>query len=200
MRKILVTGVLGLVVGLFSFASNSRAVLEVKGFPFNVYTDQWDGGNNYIPSGWMGDYGAIKVDPAWKNEPHSGKSCIKWTYTGEIPQGAGWAGVYWQNPANNWGRVDGGFNLSGAKKLTFWARGEKGGEIVEFKMGGINGEFADSDSNSTGRVELTKEWKQYSIDLAGLDLSYISGGFVWVASKIDNPDGFVFYLDDIRYE
>lgn len=168
---------------------------------FDVYTDRWSPGNHYIPSGWMGDYGDIKFNDGWIENPHSGKHCIKIAYTAEVSQGAGWAGIYWQNPANNWGARDGGFDLTGAKVLAFWARGEKGGEVIsEFKMGGISGEYGDSDSTGIGPVVLTKEWKKYTIDLEGLDLSYISGGFCWAASKMDNPDGFTFYLDDVRYE
>ena len=97
--------------------------------------------------------------------------------------------------------MKGGFDLTGASKLTFWARGEKGGEqIMEFKMGGLTGTYSDSDSASIGPVELTADWKQYSINLAALDLSYISGGFAWVTNAIAAPEGCVFYLDNIQYE
>lgn len=168
---------------------------------FDVYTDRWAPNNHYIPSGWMGDYGDIKFNDGWTENPYSGKHCIKITYSAQLTQGAGWAGIYWQNPANNWGARDGGFDLTGAKTLTFYARGEKGGEVIsEFKAGGITGEYGDSDSASIGPIVLTQEWKKYTIDLEGLDLSYISGGFCWAASKMDNPDGFIFYLDEIKYE
>ena len=49
-------------------------------------------------------------------------------------------------------------------------------------------------------MELTNQWKQYTIDLKGKDLSNIIGGFAWAGSKDDNPDGFTIYLDDIRFE
>ena len=149
----------------------------------------------------MGDYNDMKFNDTCAEEPHSGKQCMKISYAVKAEQGAGWVGIFWQNPANNWGARDGGFDLTGAKALTFWARGENGGEVVtELKMGGITGEYADSDSVGIGPIVLTKEWKQYSIDLTGADLSYISGGFCFSASKMDNPNGFTFYLDDIRYE
>ncbi|MDA7857872.1 hypothetical protein N9A72_00060 [bacterium] len=167
--------------------------------PFNVYTDRMARGNHYIPSGWMGDYGAIKMNEAYKTNPHSGKTCIKFTYTGKSPQGAGWTGVYWQNPANNWGKIKGGYDLTGARELSFWARGATGGEIVEFKMGGITGEYSDSDSATTGPITLTRHWKNYKISLKGMDLHYISGGFVWVTSMMNAPQGMVFCLDDIIY-
>lgn len=169
--------------------------------PFSVYSDQGAKGNHYAASGWMGDYGDLKINPGDKESPRSGATSFKITYSGKMTQNAGWAGIYWQQPANNWGERKGGYNIAGASKLTFWARGAKGGETVaDFKMGGITGEYADTDSQSTGPIVLTREWKQYSIDLKDKDLSNIIGGFCFTASKDDNPDGFVFYLDDIVYE
>jgi hypothetical protein len=156
----------------------------------------------YAPSGWMGDYGDIKLDYACKENPYSEPTCMKFEYSAKRSQQQGWAGVYWQNPPNNWGEKKGGYNLTGAKRLTFYARGEKGGEVItEFKIGGIfQGEYPDSCSNSIGPIVLTKDWKKYTIDLKGLDLSYINGGFCWVATANDNPEGCTFYLDDIQYE
>ena len=173
---------------------------EWKGFP--VYVDSGYFKNHFIPSGWMGDHGDVRLNPNWKENVHSRNSCIKIEYRAQASQGNGWAGIYWQNPENNWGMRDGGgFNLSPAKKFTFWVRGEKGGEIIrEFKIGGISGAYPDTDTASIGPIELTAEWTQYTIDLTGMDLSYIIGGFAWVASAMDNPEGIVFYLDDIIYE
>jgi hypothetical protein len=168
---------------------------------FNIFTEKYDLKNHYIPSGWMGDYGDIQIDDGCATTPHSGKTCLKVTYTAQGAQGAGWMGIYWQNPANNWGTQMGGYDLKGYNKLTFWARGDKGGETIsEFKVGGINGNYADSDSTSMGPITLTKDWKQYTIDLKGMDLSYISGGFELSASAKDNAEGFVIYLDDMKYE
>lgn len=168
---------------------------------FNVYTEKYDLKNHYIPSGWMGDYGDIQIDDGCTVTPHSGKTSFKVSYSAQGAQGAGWMGIYWQNPANNWGSEMGGYDLKGYNKLKFWARGEKGGEtIAEFKVGGINGNYADSDSTSIGPISLTKDWKEYTIDLKGMDLSYISGGFMLSASSKDNPEGFVIYIDDIKYE
>ena len=169
--------------------------------PFNVYTDKNARGNHYSPSGWMGDYSDIAFTDAWKEEPHSGISCIKVTYKPNASQGARWTGMYWQNPPNNWGEKKGGYDLTGAKKLTFWARGEKGGErIEEVKIGGLSGTYPDSDIAAAGPIILTKDWQEYSINLDGKDLSYISGGFVWASNLDVNPNGCTFYLDDIKYE
>lgn len=177
-----------------------RTLIKETG-QFDVYTDKMSRKNHFIPSGYMGDYGDIKVNDRYTNQPRSGKTCIQIKYLADMSQGAGWAGIFWQNPANNWGSRKGGYDLSGAKRLTFWARGEEGGEFLsEFKAGGITGEYADSDSISITDVELTKNWKKYEIDLQDADLTRISGGFCWSANLDNNPDGITFYLDDVIYE
>lgn len=156
----------------------------------------------YYPSGWMGDWGDITLDDSYTDNPHSDPICIKIIYSAAKSQEEGWAGIYWQHPDSNWGDKIGGYDLTGATKLTFWARGEKGGEKAEFKVGGITGKYPDSlrPPVSTGVVILSDNWQQYTIDLTGKDLSHIIGGFVWVTSKSQNPYGCTIYLDDIRYE
>jgi len=174
---------------------------EPQGMPFYVYSDRGSSANHFIPSGWMGDFGDVKYDGASKDNPYLGNTCIKIDYCSCAYQGARWAGMYWQHPANNWGNINAGFDLSKATKLTFWARGAKGGErIEEFKVGGLSGEFSDSDSASIGPIELTKDWAQYTIDLAGRNMSSIIGGFCWTANVDYNSSGFIIYLDEIKYE
>ncbi|MDB5328150.1 MAG: hypothetical protein JWM57_3719, partial [Phycisphaerales bacterium] len=124
--------------------------------------------SGYIPSGWMGNAGAIALNPAFKTNPHTGVTCMECKYTAADQFG----GVVWQSPANNWGDQAGGRNLTGAARLRFWARGVSGGEKVEFKFGVLQGDqkFKDSAGGDIA-VTLTKDWKQYEIDLAGKDLS-----------------------------
>lgn len=168
---------------------------------FPIYSDDNSPDNHYFPSGWMGDFSDVSINSAYLDNPHSGTTSMRIRYTNKASQGARWAGVYWQNPANNWGNRAGGYDLTGAEKLTFWVRGDKGGErIEEFKMGGINGEYSDTDIAGIGPIVLTTEWKQYTINLEGKDLSSIIGGFAWSANLDFNPEGATFYLDDIRYE
>ena len=168
---------------------------------FGVYCDKNARSNHYIPSGWMGDYGDIKMNDQSADNLHSGKHCIQFVYSGKKSQNQGWAGVYWQNPANNWGNKKGGFDLTGMTKLTFWARGAKGGEIIQkFFVGGIKGIYPDSANVEIGPIELTDIWKEYTINLSGKDLSYVSGGFGWVTTADLNLEGATFYLDDIKFE
>ncbi len=169
---------------------------------FYVYKDLGSGVNHFVPSGFMPNAKCLKFDDNWKDNCHGGSSCIKIFFDISCSRDdQKWSGVYWLNPANNWGKQKGGFNLQGAQKLTFWAKGEKGGErIEEFRSGGVSGDFPDSDTSVIGPVILTNEWRQYTIDLRGKDLSYISGGFSWSTTVEANPGGCVFYLDEIQYQ
>lgn len=150
----------------------------------------------YTPSGWMGDAASIALDERSATNPHSGQACLKCQFKST----AGFGGIAWQNPPNNWGDQPGGFDLSNATKLTFWARGEDGGEVVSFKLGilGADKKYSDSDHAELPDVLLTKEWKEYTIDLSGKNLACIKTGFVWVLAANGKP--VTFYLDDIQYE
>ncbi|MBF0483883.1 MAG: hypothetical protein HQL25_04160 [Candidatus Omnitrophica bacterium] len=175
---------------------------ETAFVPFHVYLDKGTKENHYIPSGFMPDGQCVKMDEGWVGGCHAGQSCIKIIYDVQCSRdGANWSGIYWLNPANNWGKRKGGYNLTGATKLTFWARGEKGGEqIQEFTVGGISGDYPDTDMAVMGPVILSNEWKKYTIDLSGKDLTSIIGGFSWTTSTEVNSEIVVFYLDDIRFE
>jgi len=170
--------------------------------PFYVFSEKGSRQNHFIPSGFMPNGKCLQFDDVWRDNCHKGNTCIKIVYDIECSrQDKRWAGIYWLNPPNNWGQRKGGFDLTGAQRLTFWARGDRGGEqIQEITVGGISGDYPDSDISVIGPVILTPQWRQYSIDLRGKDLSYISGGFAWSTSEEVNPETCTFYLDEIRYE
>lgn len=173
--------------------------------PLIVYLDAGLAENRFQPSGWMGDLEAIELDRECDINPHSGKTCICITYKPAGFLSQGWSGIYWQYPLNNWGDYP-GYELTGASKLTFWARGERGSEQAEFEIGGIRGWFQSKPYHdsfgpvSTGIVKLTNEWKQYTIDLKNQDTSSVIGGFCWVTNSWQNPAGCTIYLDDIQFE
>ncbi|HBA84588.1 MAG TPA: hypothetical protein DCZ95_10880 [Verrucomicrobia bacterium] len=165
--------------------------------PSKLYGDCEDEGEPaFIASGWMGSAEALEYDDCWKENPHGGASCIKITFSDP----KSWGGIVWQSPANNWGDEEGGVDLTGAKHLSFWARGDKGGEMVEFKMGIIakNKPYWDTAKGNLGKIKLEPTWKQYIIPLEGKNLSRIMTGFVF--SVAGRPDPVTFYLDDIVYE
>jgi hypothetical protein len=162
--------------------------------PLVIYDEGGNLNRPYIASGAEGNTSAIEMYRNCTVNPHSGQTCWKMVYNAS----GDWGGVLLQNPPGNWGNRPGGWNLTGAGKLTFWARGENGGEVVTFSYGGLTGKhFNDSSSGSLPNVKLNSSWTQYSIDLQGKDLSDIITGFGWVV-KPGTPT--TFYLDDIRYE
>lgn len=186
-------------------ADPAKGGQTTKSAPFDVQ-------NRFYPTGYMGDgeaHGAkaIELDLASTVSPHSAPHCVRIRY---VPKNQAWAGVYWHNHAGtkaspgNWGERPGAdFSGKGYRALSFWARGEKGGEVVEFKTGGIDAEgkkHRDSFGASLGRKTLTRKWKRYTIDLTGQDLSSVIGGFAWVAAANANTGGLTFYLDDIQFE
>jgi len=161
-----------LVAGLCGVFQSIRAEdaspAKKAGLPFIVFSEKGGTNNHYVASGWMGNTKGLKMDPGCTNNPHSGKTCLRFEYT----EADDWAGIVWQDPANDWGDLPGGWNLTGAKKLKFWARGEKGGETVTFKFGLLMADqkYPDSASGEVNEVKLNKEWTEYTIDLAGKDL------------------------------
>ena len=198
------------------FTSNRIPKLFAKGLltpasKFYVYLDIDSPENHFKPTGYMGDTGDIHINEACESKPHSGQTCIKVTYdakgkgpsTAPYPGAAKWAGVYWQEPPNNWGTNEvwkgRGFDLSSYSHLVFWARAEKDCRI-EFKVGGINEKYGDSLKYARSKTaKLTSGWKKYEIDLRRADLSHIIGGFCWATNWDTNPGGITFYLDDIQF-
>ena len=171
--------------------------VEKASLPCIVYANSDDKDKRlWSPSGWMGKTDAIEFDDSCKETPHGGSTCIKVTFTDPKE----WGGIVWQNPAENWGDSPGGVDLTGAKHFVVWARGEKGGEKVSIKVGGLGRDKPYFDTAAVGRenIHLTREWKRYMRQLGGRNLARIVSGFVFsVEGK--GPETIV-YLDDIQYE
>lgn len=176
-----------------------------------VYKDAGQAANHFVPSGKMGDTGDITIDPTFRDNPHSGITSLRVVYsvkgTGpnacEYAPPCKWAGLYWQEPANNWGKdptLQGrGLDLSAFNRLRFWARADRPASI-EFKVGGLIGPYGDSLTYPRGTVAaLSTNWREFEIDLSGADLTHIIGGFAWVTNWEANPRTVSFYLDDIRF-
>ena len=155
-----------------------------------------DGGTSpFAPAGWMGNHKAMTMDQACKTKPHSGKTCLKFTYGARDK----WGGVVWQDPPGDWGDLPGGYYLVGATRLTFWARGEAGGEQIKFGCGLIDRDKLYYDTTVAGlKAKLSTQWRKFTIDLRRRDLSRIKSGFYWSASA--RGKAFTFYVDDVRYE
>ena len=187
----------------------------------DVYTDVSAAGNHFVNLGSMPSSAgedSVAIDPSSTVSPYSGYSCITNAF---IASGDNWGGWYFMNgvlegdevePKPNWGDYpDAGIDLTRATQLTFWARGENGGERVEFFAFGVGRDavtgipteqYPDSSPKvSLDYVTLSNSWTRYTMDLGGSDLSYVLGGFGWVTNAPQNNNqDIVFYLDDIRYD
>ncbi len=169
-----------------------KKTLRPVPMPYAVYKDGER--SPWYVSGYMGNTGAMKVNDGCTENPHSGDTCMKIEYNAND----NWAGIFWQDPANDWGDKFGGANLEKADTLVFWARGEKGGEKVSFFMGGLKDKpFADTANRKLENVTLKKTWTRYRIPLDGEDLSRIKTGFGFNFGGQGKP--FAFFLDDIQY-
>ncbi len=168
---------------------------EQVNVPLIVYGDDQQQ-ERFAASGYMGNIDAISMDSASQVQPQSGATCLEVLYDA----GGNWGGVVWQSPANDWGDEPGGYDLSGADRLTFWARGADGGEVVSFGVGllGRDKDYPDSARAKLADVQLTSEWTQYTIPLTGQDVSHIKCGFYWTLGGQGKP--LTFYLDDILFE
>ena len=115
----------------------------------------------------------------------------------------GKGGVVWHNPSTTGATEPGGYDFTAAKQVTFFARGEKGGETVRFGIGFLTREreagkqYYDSEKVQIS-LTLTNEWKLYTIDLAGKNLSVIKSGFFWEAQAAAAPA--TLYLSEIKYD
>ncbi len=163
--------------------------------PFTFYSGAGSA-QPFVPSGWMGSTGNMKIDLASSEEPHTGSKCIRWDYTAN----EGWGAIAWQSPEGDWGDKPGGYDLSGAKKLSVWARGRKGGEVVSFGVGMIPSTkpYSDTVIVDGGKHPLTDHWQKFEINLSGQNLQRIKTGFVMTIASSGSP--VTIYLSDIVFE
>ncbi|MDD5066686.1 MAG: hypothetical protein PHF84_06525 [bacterium] len=173
------------------------------GLPVNIYLNSgiFQGKTYYTPSCWQGDIMCISYAETCSNNPNSSPSCIKIDYIFTNQSVMNWIGINWSFPSYNWGDIDAGLDLTGASRVTFFARGEKGQETIAVKFGGNFGLFPDSTDVIAGPITLTKEWKQYEIPIQEEDLTHISMGFGLMMFRKDYKNRKLkkatVYLDDI---
>ena len=104
--------------------------------------------------------------------------------------------MVWQHPAGDWGDTPGGFDLTGASKLSFWARGAEGGEKVSIGIGNIGNDKRYHDTFSGKKdLTLTSEWQQFEIDLTGKNLTRIKSALYFTTSSDGKPK--TFFLDGV---
>jgi hypothetical protein len=169
----------------------------------------------FRPTGYMGDGvtpGPVMVQTTGCKMPRpqgAKGNCYKITYKPQTPDaGPAWSGVYWQYPDNNWGDRPGKRIAPGATKVSFYAASETSGEMVTFRVGGIQNVGAThQDSLKVDLAEaLTTTLTQYSVDIRNETYDEVLGPFAWVITTYDpakwavGAAPIVFYLDDIQWE
>jgi hypothetical protein len=143
---------------------------------------------------------------------------------------AGFGGVFYLDPPNNFGNVCGGFDLRRFRRLIRWEARSLGGEVnAEFIIGGVEWiwdegskkkvkpEFPDSMPRvSLGIRKLTANWQTFEADLSDRpesDFTRVVNGFTWMISWSANgvrfnkertgaeqPKTFKIEIRNIRYE
>jgi hypothetical protein len=113
------------------------------------------------------------------------------------------AGVCWKNKLGNEGEAPGD-DLSKARyrRLSFWAKGAAGGEVVELRAGGLGNvktRYRDSFDVTAGKIRLTPSWREYAIYVNDVDLSSVMTPFCALFHREDNAAHTTIYLDDIQY-
>ena len=179
----------------------------------------------FSPYGWMSDATnlpqIIQVDLECPDHPNTviqaptpeRQFCIsvkmKWSE-------ATWASVAFISGPDKppwWGDTSAGryYDLSGLpkKKLIFYARGEKGGEVIQAQIGELGDKpYGDSliKPITSGDLKLTTNWTRFEVDLSRVpssELTNICNGFGVLAEQTSQPGAPAetqFYLDDIFYE
>jgi hypothetical protein len=172
-----------------------------------VYADYSDSKNAFTQRGFMGEGVAEPVLDEASRTAYSGITSIK--VTAPIRNG-GWSGIVFANgilekgsiiPQMDWGDHNAGVNLTGAKKLVIHARAADGETAyAEFKMGVVGGKYPDTGTKSSGLVKLTDTWSTIEINLQGLNLSRIAGGFAVLFNDSNSGNAVTVYMDEVYYE
>ncbi len=171
----------------------------------------------FVPSGYMGDGSVLGRTPAPIEVSYSDcaprpagarGNCYRFVYT-PVPtseEGKGWAGVYWQGPANNWGQEPPQSVTPNATRVAFYAATETDGDAVSFLVGGLNATdpdgaplpYVDKLSATQGEI-LTTGMTRYEIPLpSSASYDAVVGAFGWSISAFGGTSH-TLYLDDIQW-
>ena len=172
--------------------------------PFDVQTA-------FYESAWQGDFAQITIPtvppmdtPDLTAEQNACESrppgavghCSRWRYTPSATLGASWAAVAWVNRADANYTHDPVCLATGATRISFWARGLEGGEVVSFGGGGAN----------EVSITLTDEWQEYEVPLEGVTYTTPDGvapnGFSWKVDPAVPPEDTqvtTFVIDSIQF-
>lgn len=175
-------------------AANREFLVPEVDLPFYVYSDNED--LPYVLSAYMGNYDLINVDLDHTKTVKFGETAIKIDFNGKNE----WYGLGFVDPANDWGDILGGYDISGAETFSFWAKASYNGLEIEAGFGLIEEGDKPFPDSSIKLVEfsLSDKWEKYTINTKDLDLNTIRSGFVIFTSG----DGLShdIFIDEIVFE
>ncbi|MBK8931369.1 MAG: hypothetical protein IPM76_03450 [Chloroflexi bacterium] len=189
-------------------ATHGAMVVSGQEELFPIFVNYAAAENHFAPSGYMGDYQAITYSDCARLTDVWEETAVSIHYDPALENDQGWAGIYWQEPENNWGYYAEGYDLAAFAQLRFRARSPQAGSQVQFFVGGVyTGTYPSSipqpiyprEADVNGFVTLSADWQEFHIDLQNADLSHVIDGFGWAATDEKTPDGVLVYLDDIVF-
>lgn len=121
----------------------------------------------------------------------------------DFEKSGGFAGVCWKNKLGNEGEAPGEDLSKGRyRRLSFWAKGAAGGEVAEFRAGGLGNvktRYRESFDVTAGKIRLSPTWNEYGIYVMDADLSSVMTPFCVMFHREDNAEHTVIYVDEIQY-
>jgi hypothetical protein len=158
-----------------------------------------DVGIAYPATEAIGGIKKIHLEHASAMEAHSPPEAWKIAFD----KGAGFGGICWKNRPGNDGDAPGDdLSKAGYRRISFWAKGASGGEIAEFRAGGlghVKTRYMDSFNVTAGKLKLAPEWKEYTIYVSDADLASVMTPFCVLFYEEDDPNGASILLDDVQY-
>lgn len=166
----------------------------------------------FPPNAWMG-CAAVPGGPVrrevCRDGAYSAPSCEKWRYQptnrrGEVP----WFSIAYTYPPDMNGNFGSrkGMDLRGRgfTRLTFMAKGARGGERLIVRSGGgtsHNARFPASHDTTIGVITLEKRWRRYEIPLGrNVSLKNVVSVISFTGTRAMTPaDGMTWYIDDIMF-
>ena len=192
-----------MVITLISILS--PAIAEERVY---VYKDANDKGNNGVWGNVMPARAAETNSVGFKTffSPGYGGKGTAVQVAFDLTQPPNWVGLVVPVHRDYWGESDAsGLDLSKAKKLVFYAKGEKGGEQIQVKAAiASDKQYGDSAllPLTSDWLKLEKDWKRYEISIKDASqLTRVITPFALIANKSYNPSEHItFYVDEIYYE
>ena len=164
---------------------------------FYVFKDYGSLENHFLKLDKLGDHDSIYTQKDFNNLSPAGGSSLEVVYDPRGYETHYASTISWVVSEDESQQV---YDLNGAGRLVFYARGKNGAEIAQFELGSISLDSNALSAASSGPILLDNTWREYSIDLEGLNLSKAKVGFSVSVNRYDNPNGSVIYLDEVRYE